>query len=440
MSSFRSGLKPSLISLFVIVLITTISSSNLNWGDKTWVGIIESDAKGYYAYLPATFIYQDLNFGFFDKIEKEKYYNENLYYDYRASSNGSTINKYYCGTAIAQLPFFLIAHVSSYIFGYDTDGYSKPYPILINIAGLFYLLLGLLFLNFTLQSYQHGEKTRAITLFAGVFGTHLFYYAVVEPGLSHIYSFAFISMFFFCSRKYFYSPKKKYVFYLSVLLAMIILIRPINILIVFILPFAAGTFSTFKKGLSYLLEQKLYVLLCLLLCIAIVSIQFIVYKISTGSFFVYSYGDEGFNFLDPHFIDILFSYRKGLFLYTPLLFLSLLGCYFLFQSSTYKFVAWLGFFILITYIFSSWWMWYYGGSFSSRVYVEYIPLFMILLALSIDRIRPRSLKRFYISLLVLLIFVCQFQTFQYRHLDIHWSDMTKEKYWSVFLSVDKYLK
>lgn len=98
------------IAIFIIMLITTIVSSNFNWGNKHWKGIVEADGKGYYAYLPAIFIYKDLNFGFFDEIEKEKYYNKNLYYDYRADTNGKTINKYYCGTALAELPFFLIAH------------------------------------------------------------------------------------------------------------------------------------------------------------------------------------------------------------------------------------------------------------------------------------------------------------------------------------------
>ena len=45
-------------------------------------GIIESDAKGYYAYLPAVFIYHDLNFGFYNDIEIKTYYNPNLSLDY----------------------------------------------------------------------------------------------------------------------------------------------------------------------------------------------------------------------------------------------------------------------------------------------------------------------------------------------------------------------
>ena len=428
------------LSIFFTLVITTLVSSNLNWGKDHWKGIIEADAKGYYAYLPAVFIYKDLNFGFFEHIEKEKYYAENLYYDYRYVSEGDTINKYYCGTALAELPFFLIAHFLSYLTNAETDGYSKLYPILINIAALFYLLIGLLFLNAALKTYNLSARSRALTLFAAVFGTNLFYYTIGEPGLSHIFSFAFTSMFFFYARQYFSSYEKKHILRLAVILGIIILIRPINGMVIFILPFAAGSYETLKEGFRKLLFGKPYLLYSFICFLAIISIQLIIYKISTGSFFVYSYGQEGFNFLSPHLFDILFSYKKGLFLYTPLLLLSFTGGYFLWKNSHYSFFTWFGFFLVITYFLSSWWMWYYGGSFSSRVYVEYIPFFMVLLGISIDNIKPKPYTYLYIFTISLLIMVCQIQTYQYRYYEIHWSEMTKEKYWSVFMRIDKLIK
>ena len=74
--------------LFIIGFIMIYVSSNISWGNDRWTGILESDARAYYAYLPAIFIYDDLNFSFFDSIEGEKYYNPNFYYDYRAGYNG----------------------------------------------------------------------------------------------------------------------------------------------------------------------------------------------------------------------------------------------------------------------------------------------------------------------------------------------------------------
>ncbi len=414
-----------------------VVTSNLNWGKKSWVGIIEADAKGYYAYLPAIFIYNDLNFGFFEKIEKDKYYSENLYYDYRAWYSGNVINKYYCGTAIAELPFFLIAHFSANVFGYENDGYSKIYLVLISIAAWFYLFVGLAYLIGILGLYNISEWHKILTILAALFGTNLFYYTVGEAGMSHIFSFAFFSMFFYYARLYFTDFKAKYILLLAILLGIIVLIRPLNILIFLILPFTSGSYKSLKDGFITATKNSFWLLGSVLVFIAIVAIQFFIYKISTGHFFVDSYGEEGFNFLDPHIFDILFSYRKGLFLYTPMYLISLAGGYFLWKKSKFEFYSMFGFLSVITYIISSWWMWYYGGSYSSRVYVEYIPFFMILLAITLKEINGKFLKRLYISTILLLIVFCQIQTFQYRYYHIHWSEMNKEKYWDVFLRVDK---
>jgi hypothetical protein len=162
-----------------------------------------------------------------------------------------------------------------------------------------------------------------------------------------------------------------------------------------------------------------------------------VYKISTDCFFVYSYGEETFDFWHPHFFDILFSYKKGLFLYTPLFLLSLIGLFPLWKNAKFAFYAWLGFFIFFTYLVSSWWCWYYGGSFSSRVYVEMIPLFMLILGIGLDYFRKKTTKIVLTTTIFLLIVLCQIQTYQYRYYIIHWADMTEEKYWDVFLKIEK---
>ncbi|WP_156026817.1 hypothetical protein [Sporocytophaga myxococcoides] len=419
----------------------TVITSNLNWGKDHWKAIIESDAKGYYAYLPAVFIYKDLNFDFFQFIEKEKYYNENLFYDYRTNtSNGKVINKYYCGTALVQLPFFIIAHFSSYLGHYEMDGYSKLYPVLISIAAIFYLLMGLFYLDSILDLYKVSEPQKILVLLSAVFGTNLFYYTVGEPGMSHIYSFAFIAMFIFYVKLFFLSFKNKYIIIISILLGIILLIRPINGLIVFIIPFLASNISAIKEGFNKAMSEKWQLVLSFCILTTILSIQLIYYKLATGDFLVYSYAEEGFNFLKPHISEILFSYKKGLFIYTPMFLLSLTGTYYLWKSSKFEFYSIITFLFLIVYIFSSWWMWYYGGSFSSRVFVEYIALFMILLAIALNRMQSRLLRIGYISSIVFFIFLCQLNTYQYRYNIIHWSEMTKEKYWNSYLQIGRLIK
>jgi hypothetical protein len=82
-------------------------------------------------------------------------------------------------------------------------------------------------------------------------------------------------------------------------------------------------------------------------------------------------------------------------------------------------------------------MWFYGGSFSQRVMIEFYAFFAIMLAASIQGIKNGRLRSIFISLMLFLVIICQVQTYQYRRMQIHWSDMNKEKYWEVFLRIDK---
>ncbi|MFZ4547067.1 MAG: hypothetical protein ACOYN4_06520, partial [Bacteroidales bacterium] len=312
--------------ILFVVLWTTI---NTTFKKDYKSGIIESDAKGYYAYLPAFFIYHDLNFRFFYKIERVDYYNPTLYYQFLRVENNKTINKYYVGTAICLVPFFLAGHVLTLIEGFPTDGYSYYYTMMTHLGALFYLLLAMLGLRKLLLAYGVGEKEISITLLAIVFGTNLFYYVVTEFAMSHVYSLAAIVWFSFAVREYFLSFKSKYLLYCAFLLGIIALIRPVNLLVVLAIPFLAGNPSQLLLGLQSLFKKPWMMLASILSFFLIVSIQFLIYKQSTGNYLVYSYQDEGFNFLNPQISNFLFSYRKGMFVYTPMLFLSISGFVFL---------------------------------------------------------------------------------------------------------------
>jgi hypothetical protein len=430
----------STLTIPAILVILIWASVNINSKKDYSKGIIEADGKGYYAYLPAIFIYKDLNFGFFDRIENVEYQNKNLYYNYRYTVEGHVIDKYYAGTALCMSPFFLIGHVITLLSGYPADGYSRYYTLMVNLGAIFYLALSLVFIRKLLLTFNIRISYISMTLLALVFGTNLFYYTVIEFSMSHIYSFAFITIFLYLSKVFFTTYKVRLIVLLGAVLGIIALIRPVNLLILFIIPFIAGNPSNLVGGLKKTIKNYIPLIFSVLLFLLVFGIQFMIYKIQTSHFWVYSYGSESFNFLKPHILKILFSYKKGLFIYTPLLFISLAGGYYLYKTSKYQFVTMFAFLFLITYIFSSWWMWYYGGSFSSRVFIEYYALFAILLALTLENLPSGNWKRIYLSLVFLLVLICQIQTYQYRYYFIHWSEMNKEKYWEVFLRVDQLIK
>ena len=432
--------------LLIIGIVLISVANNIHWGKDKFKKIIESDGKGYYAYLPAVFIYQDLNFGFFDQMEAT-YSNEHLYYDYRQNIDGKFVNKYYCGTAITELPFFFIAHLHSWLSDKPLDGYSKYYPIWINVGAVLYLLLGLFFFGRILTFFDITNSQTTLLFFAITFGTNAFVYSVLDPGMSHIYSFALIAIFMYYAlvlfQKFTEPPVdplryRRLFFGLAFLLGLIVLIRPINGLILLATPFLAVHFERFKRATITLFTHPKIILPCLFLFLGVVSLQFIIYKIQTGHFLIYSYAEEGFNFRDPHIFDILFSYKKGLFVYTPLAFAALFGLYYIFKNNTYQFWSFTLFFFILTYFLSSWWNWWYGGSFSSRVFLEYLPMLFIPLALLLKNSAQYVLRKNMLQILIVtLVIICQIQIYQFRYFIIHYENMTQEMYWDKFLKIKK---
>ena len=99
-------------------------------------------------------------------------------------------------------------------------------------------------------------------------------------------------------------------------------------------------------------------------------------------------------------------------------------------------MAWSFFFLVLTYVLSSWGNWWYGGSFGSRVHVEFLALFAFLFALAAQHLVGVFARAFFTSAVALVI-LCQIQTYQARYYQIHWSDMDRERYWDVFLRVDE---
>jgi len=418
----------------LIILLLLGYTAKVNWGNGQWQNVLEADAKGYYAYLPAVFVYHDLNFGFYQKAEVENAADPNLVYDYRATYNGYIINKYFVGEALLLAPFYELVHLLAKQTSFAADGYSKPYVISVTLAALFYLLLGLFALKKTLELFKFEPFSIFVIITVVVLGTNLFYYSIGEPGMSHVYSFSMVSLFILYITKYFRNFKTKHLLFAAFFFGLVVLIRPVNAIVLLSVPFLSQSKKNLKTGLMEIVHKPGYLLLSILIFFMIVSIQPVIYKLQTGSLFVYSYGNEGFNFSTPQIINFLFSYKKGFFLYTPVALVSLFGFIFLWKNK-FRFFTLFFFLFFTVYLLSSWWMWYYGGSFSSRVMVEYLPYFAILLGFLCQGIAKYRLKFVSIGLLFLLTTVNQIQTLQYRYYIIHWSEMNKERYWNTFLDI-----
>jgi hypothetical protein len=270
-----------------------------------------------------------------------------------------------------------------------------------------------------------------------VFATPVTNYANYDAGFSHIYSLFAITAFIYFVKSWFSGNNKNHFLIACTFFGLIIILRPINVLIMLFVPFLAGSIAAMKEGLIRLLRKPKIFLTGLFIFVCICFIQCLAWYFQTGKFIIYSYVGEGFNFSQPQIINILFSYRKGLFVYSPVLFISMLSLlWFGYKRRFYNLYTWLSFFIILTYVISSWHNWGYGASFGMRAFIEYFPVFFIIFALMLNEIKPLFGKAIIvISLLTIPLNVIQ--TYQYKSFILSWYQMDRDKYWKVFLRTSK---
>ncbi|PKP49140.1 MAG: hypothetical protein CVT92_15520 [Bacteroidetes bacterium HGW-Bacteroidetes-1] len=421
--------------LLIFVFIFTIN--NYLGNSKTR---INADGIGYYDYLPSIFIHNDFvknNIPFYsDSIAFKRIDALDVYKSY----DSTKLNKFSCGTALLQLPFFGYVHLTSTSEGSLEDGYQKPYQDAVFYAALFYLLLTMVFLRKLLLLYNVDKSVIFIIQFFLLFGTSVTHYANVDPAYSHVYSLFAITAFLYFVKSYFNTKSFNKFLLASAFLGLIFILRQINIVILFFIPFIAGSSGVLKEGVLFTLKHKIMIVTGFCIAMIFVVIQMYLWYLQTGHYLIYSYQGEGFNFGNPEFLNVLFSYRKGLFVYTPLLFICLLSSFhFVIKKQYFLFISWFSFFILLTYVISSWWAWWYGSSYGMRVYIDFYAVFFIPLALFL-----MNLKSF-LKLLVLIpafltIPLNLIQSYQYKEFILDWTQMDKVKYWKVFLKTENKFK
>lgn len=403
---------------------------------------INADGIGYYDYLPSIFIHNDFIRYNDSRLENNSLYQRidetGVYVDY----GNFKVNKYPCGTAILQLPFFSYAYITTQLDDCtDLDGYQKPFQRAVFYAAIFFLFISILLVRKILMLYEIKNSVIILCQVLLVFATTLTQYTNADAGFSHVYSLFAISLFVYLSKQFFDLKRIKYFILACVTLGLIFNIRNPNILIVFFIPFIAGSKPSLVSGFRLLINQKNKLIVGFIIFLAVIAIQLFTWYFQTGNFFVYSYQGEGFsNLYTPEIFNILFSYKKGLFVYTPFLLIAALsGFWFVYKQKYYLFYSWLFFFILLTYVLSSWHSWYYGCSYGLRAYIDYYIIFFIPFAIMLNKIKVAP-KLFIMSLALSTIPLNIIQTYQYKEFILHWIDMDEEMYWKVFLKTDDRFK
>jgi hypothetical protein len=399
--------------------------------------LIINDGKGYYAYLPALFIYQDLQFGFIEYYES-KYYpsdsNPSYFKEFRFDFRGQTVNKTFAGIAVLMLPFFLIAHLIALLFG-QADGYSIIYQYAIGFSAYFYLWLGLLTLKRLLGYFTESSKVISFVLIAIALGTNLVYYTVVEGTMPHVYLFFLVNLFLLLAYRAIHEQQAIHYLGAAAVFGLMLIIRPQNGFVILALPFLAGNREKLFATISFLFGKKLLWLKAFTVLLSVVMLQIVMWYAQTGYLLVYSYGDETFNFLNPQIANILLSYEKGWMVYTPLAFLAITGIIKLFRDNIFRAAFILLTFLALAYIFSCWWVWHYTSQFGQRVFIDFYGLLAILLVMGFSLFRSRVYRNSYKIALISLVLLNLFQFYQHLTWVYPAGPVTSQSYWQSFFRV-----
>jgi hypothetical protein len=235
-----------------------------------------------------------------------------------------------------------------------------------------------------------------LTLIALTFGAAVFHYGTYDATMSHAYSFCLVALVVRLTLWVWERPTLGGSCALGAALGLVGLVRLTNLTILaFCLLVGVERPSDLgERGRSLFRHRRLAAAGAGIFLLTVMW-QFAYWYRITGSVVTDPYRGRGehLDLLHPHLLEVLFSVRKGLFVWTPLLVLATIGLPLLRRTARPLFVASVVSLGVATWVVSSWSIWWYGGSFGMRALVDVMPVWILGLAALVETARGGRLRR-----------------------------------------------
>jgi hypothetical protein len=420
--------KPSVVFIIVFSVASLILKITVPYHN-----FISYDNFGYYMHLPAQFIYKDvaLETDWFEKIN-EQYNNISAFSHTTTTENGNEIMRYYKGMSYVWAPAFFGAHLYAQQSDYPADGFSLPYHKALIFYGWLFSILGFVFARKILLHF-FDEKITTITLFIMLAGTSFFYFSTIGSDVPHVYLFTLFLILLWYTLKWHEKQTLKYMVPLALSLGLIIAIRPSSG-IISLFPVLWGIYNirTLKSKINLLLNNKLQVIIGVLLVLIFLIPQLCYYYKYAGVIVLNIYNDPGaaFDFAHPRFGYVLFGFRKGWFIYSTLSIFGFAGLIIVWHKFRDYFWPSVIYFALLIYIIAS-----FNSltSFGWRAFLQSQATLVIPTGFFVSYIiKQRIAIKGIAAVIILSITVLNIhQTFQLKSGVLDGSRMTREYYFTV---------
>jgi len=419
------------ISLLLVVLVIALPPVN----------VFSYDVFGYYMYLPLGFKYHDLTIQDHDQLMTllHQYKASETFYQALQWDNGNWVMRYPIGLAVLYAPFYFIGDLMAGLSGYPADGFSRPYQLSVLYGALFYTLVGLYVIRKVLLHF-FSDRAAALTLLGIGLGTNYFFHVSMhgQGVMSHNVLFALYAIILYLTIRWHSTFQKRYLFAMALAVGLAALCRATEIVCVLI-PLLYGVYnkSTFKAKWRLLLLHKGQVAAFALIVMGVGFIQLAYYKYASGHFIINPYAasnpGEGFEFLHPYLLEVLFSFRKGWFIYTPLMVFAVLGFVQLYKHNRALFTPVLVYSLINLYLVASWSCWWFSGCFGNRALIACYAALSLPLGYFFEWVFTQRLRAVYLALVVIFIGLNLFQSWQMRQGILDSTYMSRAYYLSIFL-------
>jgi hypothetical protein len=399
---------PLLCAIFLVFLF--VYGASIFLIPKRYGRLILGDGIYYFVYLRSAVFDHDLEFtndytlyqqfNTEDPLKKEEMLT-------RKTPMGMAGNFFSIGPAVLWSPIFLVTYALAWLVGRVGDGFSYWYEAPLMFASIAYGFLGIV-LTYRVVAGMFSKFAAFVSILGIWLATNVVYYMGVSPSASHVLSMFASALFLFLWWRG--SPARRgnatfrrtrrdwFVWGLSAGLMALVRWQDILIALLALFEWVAerGNRSRFQTtnherqtafvfGLSAFVNGLVFLLGALLAFLP----QMLAWNVLYGSPFTIPQGYGFLGFWQPEMLNVWFSTKRGLFTWTPLLALAVIGFVPLYRINKMLGTATFVVFILETYVTSIVVDWWGGEAFGARRFISLMPFFALGLAAFIDFIRPR---------------------------------------------------
>jgi hypothetical protein len=365
---------------------------------------VRGDGVGYYAFARAPLIEHSLDFTRDYQHANDSFRGAHLDENGQPKSDfrtptGHLDNHFTVGPAILWTPFLLLTHVGVLLARalgspVAADGFSAPYRITMALATAFYGFLGLL-LTFRLARQYVEERWAFLATLAIWWGSSLPVYMYFNPSWSHAHSAFVVALFLWYwhqTRSSLSLPQWLILASITGLMlnvyypnAMVLAVLAVEALRQYLSAFRRRSLpgaSSIPRVPELLLRHLLFATVVLVCLLPTFITRYLIY----GSAFESGYVSlREWLWFSPAFLDVLFASNHGLLAWTPILLLAIVGLFLFWRREPLVGAPLLAGFLAFYLFISCYPNWDGISSYGNRFFVSLTPLFILGLAVFLDR-------------------------------------------------------